>query len=292
MTALSLQIFSVLIEGFKEHLKTEFEVFFTSVFLKILESENSSCDQKLQVVEVFHKICQDSTTMLEFFINYDCDMDSTDVLRKIIEGFARIVKASRSEASHEKGADESNVNDEKNIRRKGLEGLVMILRSLLTLKGIRHVTGITDTDTPSTNIPDAEREDGVDYGSEFPTSSEQSTRMVDAFDRKQRMQEQIEVGILKFNQSPKKGILYLIEVGHISKDAKNVAKLLHLEDRLDKTLIGDFLAREIEYMDGFATEVLHHYVDMLDFSNMSFDLALRHFLTGFRLPEKSKKLID
>ena len=43
-------------------------------------------------------------------------------------------------------------------------------------------------------------------------------------------------------------------------------------------------------MDGFPMRVLHEYVEMLDFAGMSFDLALRHFLTGFRLPGEAQKI--
>ena len=118
VTALSLQIFAALIDGFKEHLKTEFEVFFTSVFLKILESGYSSYDQKLHVIEVFHKICQDSTSMLEFFINYDCDLESTDVFRKIIDGYARIVKAPRDESLSGTAPDDKAAKEEKILRTR------------------------------------------------------------------------------------------------------------------------------------------------------------------------------
>lgn len=47
------------------------------------------------------------------------------------------------------------------------------------------------------------------------------------------------------------------------------------QDRLDKTTVGDYLGREREYMDGFCLKVLSEYVDMLDFADMPFDLAIR-----------------
>ena len=90
---LSLQIFVRLIGGFKDHLKAEIEVpvlqglssrpkkiifthairfllwaapsaaraqvFICNVFLRLLESENSTVEHKSLVLEVFHAICQD-----------------------------------------------------------------------------------------------------------------------------------------------------------------------------------------------------------------------------------------
>jgi brefeldin A-inhibited guanine nucleotide-exchange protein len=108
---------------------------------------------------------------------------------------------------------------------------------------------------------------------------------VNAFDRKQRLHEEMENGILKFNLNPKKGLQYLVDRGHIDMDPKSVATFLHHhQDRLDKTMVGEFLGREREYMDGFCLKVLHEYVEMMDFSGLAFDLAIRKFLTGFRLP--------
>lgn len=38
------------------------------------------------------------------------------------------------------------------------------------------------------------------------------------------------------------------------------------------------------------TQVLHEYVDMMDFGNLPFDAAIRHFLHGFRLPGEAQKI--
>jgi hypothetical protein len=37
-------------------------------------------------------------------------------------------------------------------------------------------------------------------------------------------------------------------------------------------------------------QVMHAYVDQLDFTGMSFDEAIRHFLQGFRLPGEAQKI--
>lgn len=36
--------------------------------------------------------------------------------------------------------------------------------------------------------------------------------------------------------------------------------------------------------------MLHEYVDMMDLGNLAFDAAIRHFLTGFRLPGEAQKI--
>jgi brefeldin A-inhibited guanine nucleotide-exchange protein len=59
VTGLALHVFVALLECFKDYLKAELEVFVTNIFLRILESENSTFEHKLRVLEVFHNICKD-----------------------------------------------------------------------------------------------------------------------------------------------------------------------------------------------------------------------------------------
>ena len=125
-----------------------------------------------------------------------------------------------------------------------------------------------------------------------PTSSVAvSVNMVELFDKKQRLSEEIDTGILKFNLSPKKGLSYLFELGHVVKSPVGVAAFLRTyQDRLDKTTVGEYLGREREYEGGFCLKVLHEYVEMMDFEGMAFDIAIRYFLSGFRLPGEAQKI--
>lgn len=94
VTGLSLQIFVSLLDGFKDHLKGELEVFITNIFLRILESENTSFDHKMRVLEVFHIICTEPSALVEIFMNYDCELEAIDLYRRLVNGFARIAKVS------------------------------------------------------------------------------------------------------------------------------------------------------------------------------------------------------
>jgi brefeldin A-inhibited guanine nucleotide-exchange protein len=124
-----------------------------------------------------------------------------------------------------------------------------------------------------------------------PVSTVTSPNMVDVFDRKQKIHEEVDTGILKFNLSAKKGLAYLVQLGHLEKTPQSVAHFFkQYQDRLDKTIIGDYLGREREYEGGFCIMVLHEYVEAMDFQGMVFDMAIRHFLSGFRLPGEAQKI--
>jgi len=97
-----------------------------------------------------------------------------------------------------------------------------------------------------------------------------ASTQVDAFDRKQRLQEDLKDGILKFNLKPKLGLASLHNKGQLDqKDPKAVAQfLLQNADRLDKTVVGDYLGKEETYQDGFCVKVLHSYGEQMDFSGV------------------------
>ena len=92
ITSLSLQVFVALMESFKDHLKSELEVFVSNIFLRILESENSPHEHKRRVLDVFDSIINDPTALVEIFINYDCDFEAIDLFRRIVDAFSKIAK--------------------------------------------------------------------------------------------------------------------------------------------------------------------------------------------------------
>ena len=59
------------------------------MFLRILESDDSVFDHRMLVLEVFARLCQDSYTVVELFINYDC----SDEISSESGVFERIVGA-------------------------------------------------------------------------------------------------------------------------------------------------------------------------------------------------------
>jgi len=56
---LSLKIFLTLVYNFKSHLKSEIEVFVANIFLRVLESPNSSREQKSLVLEALRTLFSD-----------------------------------------------------------------------------------------------------------------------------------------------------------------------------------------------------------------------------------------
>ena len=83
-------------DQFKDHLKNEIEVFVSTIFLRMIDSENCAYDHKLKILEVFHAICRDPKFLVEIFINFDCDLESADIFSRMVTGFSKIAKVSNS----------------------------------------------------------------------------------------------------------------------------------------------------------------------------------------------------
>ncbi|KAK6535031.1 guanine nucleotide exchange protein for ADP-robosylation factor [Arthrobotrys megalospora] len=92
----------------------------------------------------------------------------------------------------------------------------------------------------------------------------------------------------KFNAKPKHGIKALIEQGFIkSKEPRDIAEfLLSYNSILDKGKIGEYLGEG----DQENIDIMHSFVDLLDFNRMRYVDALRRFLQTFRLPGESQKI--
>jgi len=394
---LSLNIFATLLNSFKDHMKNEIEVFITTIFLATLESENATFEHKMYVLSVLHRLCADHSTLVELFVNYDCDLDAIDIFRRTVDCFAKtakqpmLPKPAESFIAITSTSREKREKEEYSLRMQALQGLVIMLSSIIKSGGFgsgilpadeiaaandvgsdgaynsgnegpdsfensgsgnyvgRQVSGdgnnkrpedmhvglesgattpnvlspvkglptalpssnssssgggggvVVRVNSPAPQDPDLDTFSSSSTsisnanqhgGTSFAVSSHQtSARAVDTFDKKQRLASELETGILKFNLSSKKGLQYLIQTDHIEQTPESVARFLHQhQDRLNKTVVGDYLGREPEYEKGFVVKVLQAYVNQLDFADLPFDHAIRLFLSGFRLPGEAQKI--
>lgn len=76
---LSLSIIAILLFRFRVHLKPQIEVFFKYIFLNILESATSSLKHKFLVIQALALICQNPQTLVDLYLNYDCDLNTVDI---------------------------------------------------------------------------------------------------------------------------------------------------------------------------------------------------------------------
>ena len=264
-----------------------------------MESQNSTFDHKMLVLEVFKKLSTDAQALVEIFLNYDCDFDSIDLFKRIVHALAKVAKG-RAAADFQ--GNRRTEKEEVELRMLGLVSMVAILQSLVNSAEAEDQRKLPNNDVTRIGSPskppqpESDDEDEVEADEKPPTMSRtqsQTDRMavVETFDRKQRLREDLHTGCIKFNVKHSAGVKWLVSRNQLEKTPRSVARFLHEQvNMLDKTMVGDYLGKEQHYQDGFCVNVLHEYVDMMDFSNSPIDEAIRQFLAGFRLPGEAQKI--
>ena len=258
--ALSLSIFVSLVNNFKDSLKTEIGVFMEHIFIKILESDNSSYHQKLLVVEVFFRITQNPKTTLELFLNYDCDVEEKDIFGRMIDILGKIAVG--------KNKIESSLQPQQD--------------SILRHTSLETLTSIVTTQVAWLEKQvNANRYEVATEELEESTSDLGSDGILIEFEKNKHLKTSISKAVAKFNIKPAIGIKYLHEAGHLnSSNHDEVAAFLKTTPGIDKTALGDFFGARKEPN----LSIFHEFVQLFEYKGLGLVDAIRLFLTSFRLP--------
>ncbi|XP_023318748.1 brefeldin A-inhibited guanine nucleotide-exchange protein 1 isoform X2 [Trichogramma pretiosum] len=296
---LSLALFLVLLARFKVHLKMQIEVFFKEIFMNILETSSSSFEHKWMVIHALTRICADAQSVVDIYVNYDCDLAAANLFERLVNDLSKIAQGRQA---LELGA---SPNQEKSMRIRGLECLVSILKCMVEWSRDLYVNPSIPAEQ---QVPQAESLDpsmenaGTPgnngnrllprYGSVGSLSSANSSLVgnkevpdsPEQYEVQKQQKEVWETGIEIFNRKPPKGVAYLQEQGLLGTTEEDIARWLHTDERLDKTALGDFLG------DQGYNQVMYKYIDQMDFTDRDLVSALRYFLEGFRLPGEAQKI--
>lgn len=294
---LSLAIFLALLQNFKTHLKMQIEVFFKEIFLNILETPSSSFEHKWMVIQALTRICADAQSVVDIYVNYDCDLSAANIFERLVNDLSKIAQGRQA---LELGA---TINQEKSMRIKGLECLVSVLKCMVEWSKDLYVNP-----NQQANLGQERRKEQLEdidsgkgtitsYGSTNSLSSNNSSAGYNAtnnaapdnpeqFKVLKQQKEIMEQGIELFHRKPRRGIAFLQEHGLLGNTPWDIAEFFHSDDRLDKIQIGDFLGEN----EKLNKEVMYAYVDQVNFAGKDFVSALRTFLEGFRLPGEAQKI--
>ncbi|PRP74295.1 brefeldin A-inhibited guanine nucleotide-exchange protein 1-like [Planoprotostelium fungivorum] len=101
-------------------------------------------------------------------------------------------------------------------------------------------------------------------------------------------EEIIQMALQRFEQRPKKSIDYLIQ-NEVLQDAPDAVCSFLCEnvDKISKRALGEYFG---ECRDGFVKSVLILYLKSMDFESMTYDGAIRKFMSTFLLPGESQKI--
>ena len=331
--SLSSSLFVALVRHFRQHLHRIIGPVLDSIYLPYISSSNSSYEVKYASLLVLKQICSEPSTVLELFLNYDCDIGSFNTFQKIATTLEKTVQGSYF------AQVELTQLQENRLKMLGLEALVDTIKSLVewTKRGeewegreraaaakrkeerekegeeAQYSGSSSSASTASSrfasNVPraslsptnsaqagatsaSAAAEDGDDprspahHEDTYVAASSTSSTFSSQFHQLRQQKQKLDTGILRFNMKPKKGLQYLIEHSLLDNTPDSVAAFFHANGALDKTVVGDYMGEDVE----FNKKVLHSFAQQMDFRGLSFDEAIRAYVSGFRLPGEAQKI--
>eukprot|EP00249_Psilotum_nudum_P023695 c28957_g2_i1 orf=862-6204(-) len=291
---LSCSIFMSLVSRFRAGLKSEIGVFFPMIVLRVLENvAQPNFQQKTIVLRFLEKLCVDSQVLVDIFVNYDCDVDSSNVFERMVNGLLKTAQGMLPGA-----ASSLTPVQDWTLKLSAMKCLVGILRSMgdwmnkqlpITDSHYQKTFETDDTAVESgTTVSSAVPEGGEETSEASETRSDAVNETSEAATFEQRRAYKIELqeGIHLFNKKPRRGIEFLVNAKKVGNSSEEVATFLKTASGLDKTMVGDYLGENEE----FTLKVMHAYVDSFNFQGMEFDEAIRNLLLGFRLPGEAQKI--
>ncbi|GAV75676.1 Sec7 domain-containing protein/DUF1981 domain-containing protein/Sec7_N domain-containing protein [Cephalotus follicularis] len=289
---LSCSIFISLVSRFRAGLKAEIGVFFPMIVLRVLENvAQPNFQQKMIVLRFLEKLCVDSQILVDIFINYDCDVNSSNIFERMVNGLLKTAQ----------GVPPGTTTtllppQEATMKLEAMKCLVAILGSMgdwlnkqlripdpLSAKKYEAVENSPETGTLL--LPNGTGDEIVE-GSESHSEVSNEVSDVSTIEQRRAYKLELQEGISLFNRKPKKGIEFLINSNKVGNSPEEIAAFLKNASDLNKSLIGDYLGEREE----LSLKVMHAYVDSFDFQGMEFDEAIRGFLQGFRLPGEAQKI--
>lgn len=249
---LSLAIFVALLADYKQHLKKQIEVFFREIILFLLETPTSPFDHKWLVIQSLTHICANAQCVVDLYINYDCDLQSTNI-------FARLVNVLSKKALGRQTVDLSCSQIQLNsLRLKGLECLVSILKcmvewtkDLYTNSNVQVHTSTEIRQVDSDNMNFSNKIQSYDSCNSLNSSSSNTNTNTgynpSDFEIIKCKKELWEKGIELFRKKPAKGIQFLQENDLLGYSPREIALFFIEDNRLDKTAIGDFLGENEKF---------------------------------------------
>ncbi|KAF9162811.1 Brefeldin A-inhibited guanine nucleotide-exchange protein 2 [Actinomortierella ambigua] len=88
----SLSLFLMVLRFYRAQLKGEVEVLFNEFYLKFLDMPNATTRQKEMVLQGLHKICSNPQSLVDIYLNFDCDFSMASVFEHIVNSLSRIAQ--------------------------------------------------------------------------------------------------------------------------------------------------------------------------------------------------------
>lgn len=319
-----LKAFVVLYQHYQDILLWELGVFLDHIFLKLLDHPLTNLEIKKDIIDVFLTVFDSPQTIVNLFYNYDNRHKAWPIFEKIVTVVSKIVEGDfqaqqatmsqqlkqikEKDESKEKidelarAALEANETALVSLQKLALRFLVKLLQSQAQWLGVPDLPGSRSAgDEPSVSVEEAKEMTPENVARlRRVRAGTWCTRWDTTKDLAKVHEKALSLArVADSDKSLYEAIKYLkvtIPTREIARLAvmQEIAKFLLQNDTLDKRKVGDVLSQQDDKIFNAYeyTDLRREYVKLLDFTNLTFDEALRSFLidSNFRLPGESQKI--
>ena len=303
--SLTMRVIFNLFQTIRNHLKVPLEVFLTSVHLRILE-HSASPEEREVAIESLLEFCQEPALMKDLYLNYDCDVNCTNLFASICETLSNVAAPSSYSASRAQAV--AVEIDHKLEPAGGLNGRNSIIAqkaaaaaaevpmnalNVLALEGL-----LTILESISRRVKaGSSKEPGINRGQSFAGSSDSldgdlgdELTEEELVERKKQKLSLAKVS-QAFNRDPfGKGWIELgKKLGCLDDTPEKIAHALYRAPGIDKDELGKYLATGPIEKYPFEHQVRLAFVKQIDYTkHKTFAGALRVFLHKFRMPGEAQ----
>ncbi|KAF8940021.1 hypothetical protein EDD21DRAFT_48765 [Dissophora ornata] len=137
----SLSLFLTVLRYYRAQLKAEVEVLFNEFYLKFLDMSNATLRQKEMVLQGLHKICSNPQSLVDIYLNFDCDFSMASIFEHIVNSLSRIAQG-RGKANA--SATLGNMMG-KQLLLNERDAWALIQDRRLALQGLRCMVSVLDS---------------------------------------------------------------------------------------------------------------------------------------------------
>jgi guanine nucleotide-exchange factor len=219
-------IFTTLLLRFRESLKGEIGVFFPLIVLRSLDATDSPLHQRTAVLKMLDKVCKDPQMLADVFVNYDCDLEATNLFERMVNSLSKIAQA--TPITDQNAAVTSQ---HAALKTSSLQCMVSVVKSLndFTAKhqeaNVAAVAAVELGDGPSPVEPHPRGGVSVDNDEAEQKELKEETQ-ADKVEKAKDFKSKMEVAIAEFNQKPSKGVNYVIEHKLFPREPASIAQFL------------------------------------------------------------------
>ncbi|EKF32428.1 hypothetical protein MOQ_003727 [Trypanosoma cruzi marinkellei] len=272
---------------YRNILKSKVVIFILGLLLPIVNSKNTSYEQKATILTFFEHTLRDPQLLMDWFTNFDCVQGMPNLCEQLVSGLSKMSKMSHVSSW-------VSAKQDALLRLKCIKALGTFVRSLEGIaKEFPMGGGITPhsqerelepRENQEINSVAAENEKGetgahsrnnINSGSLSECGVEQLLRGKKAFD----------AVVDKFNSGDHAAAIAMALNVHLLSSAapEAVARFL-LQKELDPVGVGEYLGKDNEERKA----VLRAFIGLNDFSGLPIDDAMRLFLGKFKLPGEAQ----